>query len=124
MMLAIVFCAVCRVVYVMFIAVLALLLVCCRAFMSGMACLAMMVDECLVDVAWFSCREPHLRVLCECGAVILGCSFLLDARWVDVLCALRFAVDDLRHRFPALVVVWPYMCGGCCPRVTVGSHVT
>jgi coenzyme F420-reducing hydrogenase delta subunit len=44
------FCAVCRVLSVMCIAVMALLLVCYRAFIHGLDGSVMAVDECLVDV--------------------------------------------------------------------------
>jgi hypothetical protein len=79
-----------------------------------------------VGVVLFASFAPlvRVRVLCVCGAVAFGWRVGLGANLVVVAFCLRFVAAALLRRWPALVLAWPYVCGGCCPPVTVGFHVT
>jgi hypothetical protein len=77
-----------------------------------------------VGVVIFACLVPRVRVLCVCGVVAFGWRVLLGANLVVVNFCLRFVAAAFLLRWPALVVVWQYLCGGCCPPVTVGFYVT
>jgi hypothetical protein len=96
----------------------------CRAVRPEVAWVAMMCDECLVGVVTFTCLVPGVRVLCVCRVVVFGWRVLLGVNLVVVIFCLRFVAAAFLRRWPALVVAWPYVCGGCCPPVTVGFHVT
>jgi hypothetical protein len=96
----------------------------CRAVRPGEAWVAMMYDECLVGVVTFACIMPRVRVLCLCGVVTFGWRVLLGANLVVVIFCLRFVAAAFLRCWPALVVAWPYVCGGCCLPITVGFHVT
>jgi hypothetical protein len=49
---------------------------------------------------------------------------LLGANLMVVIFCSRLLLLLSFRRWPALVVAWPYVCGGCCPPDTVGFHVT
>jgi hypothetical protein len=96
----------------------------CRAVRPGEAWVAVMCDECLVGVVTFACLVPRVRVVYVCGVNTFGWRFLLGANLVVVIFCLRFVAAAFLYRLPALVVAWPYVCGGCCPPITVGFYVT